>query len=305
MSYHRYGVGARRLAPRRSQISVHSQLDGEDVTEDPPVPAGVDPAVPSPARLYDFYLGGRHNFPADRAAAERIITAMPDLPDAAWANRSFHQRAARWMAAEQGIRQFIDIGSGLPTAGNTHEVVQAVAKDARVVYVDNDPMVALFSAELLGGASTATVITADLRDPAAVLGHPDLRALIDAGEPTGLLMTAVMHFVASSSDPWGLVDQYMASLAPGSYLALSHVTADRLPPSGVETGLDVYATATENIHVRSRDEVQRFFEHLDMVPPHGGAPAGVCYVGEWGAEVPSLADSDGSRMMYCGVGRRP
>jgi hypothetical protein len=285
-------------------MSVNSRLDGEDVTEDPPVPAGVDPAVPSPARLYDYYLGGRHNFPADRAAAKRIITALPDLPDAAWANRSFHQRAARWMAAEQGIRQFIDIGSGLPTVGNTHEVVQAVAKDARVVYADNDPMVALFSAELLGGASTATVITADLREPAAVLGHPDLRALIDAGEPTGLLMTAVMHFVASSSDPWGLVAQYVASLAPGSYLALSHVTGDRLPPSGVETGLDVYARATENIHVRSRDEVRRFFGHLDMVPPYDGAPADVCYVGEWGAEVPALADSDGSRMLYCGVGRR-
>ena len=100
--------------------------------------------MPSPARLYDFYLGGRHNFPADRMAAQRIITALPDLPDAAWANRSFHQRAARWLA-EQGIRQFIDIGSGLPTVGNTHEIVQAVAPDARVVYVDNDPMVALFS----------------------------------------------------------------------------------------------------------------------------------------------------------------
>src|SRR5262249_34554252 len=128
------------------QMSVNFQPDGAEMTQDPPVPPGVDPNVPSPARLYDFYLGGRHNFPADRAAAKRIITALPDLPDAAWANRSFHQRAARWLA-EQGIRQFIDIGSGLPTVGNTHEIVQAVDPDARVVYVDNDPMVALFSAE--------------------------------------------------------------------------------------------------------------------------------------------------------------
>ncbi len=117
-------------------------------------------------------------------------------------------------------------------------------------------------------------------------------------------MTAVMHFVAPSSDPWGLVDKYMAALAPGSYLALSHVTADRLPPRGVEEGIDVYSRATENIYVRSRDEVQRFFDHLDMVPPYPGADAVVCYVGEWGAEVPSLADSDGSRMLYCGVARR-
>jgi hypothetical protein len=264
----------------------------------------VDPTVPSPARLYDYYLGGTHNFPADRAAARRIIAGLPDLPDAAWANRSFHQRAARWLA-EHGIRQFIDIGSGLPTVGNTHEIVQAVAPDARVVYVDNDPMVALFSAELLKGTASATVVTADLREPAAVLGHPDLRALIHDGEPTGLLMTAVMHFVAPGSDPWGIVATYLASLAPGSYLALSHVTADRLPPSGVREGLDVYSKATENIYVRPRHEVERFFERLEIVPPYDGGPGEVCYVGEWGAEVPELADSDGSRMLYCGVGRRP
>ena len=278
--------------------------DGEDVTEDPPVPAGVDPTIPSPARLYDYYLGGRHNLPADRAAAKRIIAALPDLPDAAWANRSFHQRAARWLA-ERGIAQFIDIGSGLPTVGNTHEVVQAVIPDARVVYVDVDPMVALISADLLKDSKTATIITADLRDPAAVLGHPDLRALINPDEPTGLLMTAVMHFVAPSSDPWGLVAKYLDALAPGSYLVLSHVTADRLPPSGVREGVDVYAKATENIYVRPKDEVARFFGHLEMVAPYPGAAPGVCYVGEWGAEVPAEADSDGSRMLYCGVGRRP
>jgi hypothetical protein len=285
-------------------MSVNTKPGDEDVAGDPPVPPGVDPTVPSPARLYDYYLGGNHNFPADRAAAKRIITAMPDLPDAAWANRSFHQRAARWLA-EQGIRQFLDLGSGLPTVGNTHEIVQKVTPDARVVYVDIDPMVALISADVLGGSTTATVVTADLRDPAAVLGDRDLRALIHDGEPTGLLMTAVMHFVAPGSDPWGLVAKYVDALAPGSYLALSHVTADRLPPSGVQEGLEVYARATENIYVRSRDEVQRFFERLDMIPPYDGAPAGVCYVGEWGAEEPSLADSDGSRMLYCGVGRRP
>ena len=285
-------------------MSVNTKPGNEDVAGDPPVPPGVDPTVPSPARLYDYYLGGNHNFPADRAAAKRIITAMPDLPDAAWANRSFHQRAARWLA-EQGIRQFLDLGSGLPTVGNTHEIVQKVAPDARVVYVDIDPMVALISADVLGGSATATVVTADLRDPATVLGDRDLRALIHDGEPTGLLMTAVMHFVAPGSDPWGLVAKYVDALAPGSYLALSHVTADRLPPSGVQEGLEVYARATENIYVRSRDEVQRFFDHLDMVSPYDGAPPGVCYVGEWGAEEPSLADSDGSRMLYCGMGRRP
>ena len=285
-------------------MSVNTKPDDEDVTGDPPVPPGVDPTVPSPARLYDYYLGGRHNFPADRAAAKRILTALPDLRDACWANRSFHQRAARWLAAE-GIRQFIDIGSGLPTAGNTHEIVQAVAADARVVYVDNDPMVAIFSAELLRGSTTATVVTADLRDPASVLGDPDLRALIHPDEPTGLLMTAVMQFVAPSSDPWGIVERYLEALPPGSYLALSHGTSDRLPPSRVQIGVDEYTRTTESIYVRPRAEVQRFFDHLEMVPPYPGAPSGLCYVGEWGAEEPELADSDGSRMIYCGVGRHP
>src|SRR5262249_26750224 len=183
-----------------AQLKELFRREGGKRTKPPPVPPGVDPNVPSPARLYDFYLGGTHNFPADRAAAKRIIAALPDLPDAAWANRSFHQRAARWLA-EQGIRQFVDIGSGLPTVGSAQEIVQAVAADARVVYVDNDPMVALFSEELLGGNKTATVVTADLRDPPAVLGDPELGALINDDEPTGLLMTAVMHFVAPSSDP--------------------------------------------------------------------------------------------------------
>jgi len=284
-------------------MSVNFQPDGAEMTQDPPVPPGVDPNVPSPARLYDYYLGGRHNFPADRTAAKRILAALPDLRDACWANRSFHQRAARWLA-EQGIRQFIDIGSGLPTVGNTHEVVQAVAPDARVVYVDNDPMVALFSEELLRGNETATVVTADLRDPPAVLGHPDLRALIHDGEPTGLLMTAVMQFVAPASDPWGIVERYLAALAPGSYLALSHGTGDRLPPSRVQAGVDEYTKATESIYIRPKDEIERFFEHLDVMPPYPGAEPGLCYVGEWGAEVPALADSDGSRMIYCGVARR-
>jgi S-adenosyl methyltransferase len=273
------------------------------MTEDPPVPPGVDPSVPSPARMYDYYLGGHHNFPADRAAAQRIREVMPDLSDAAWANRGFHQRAALWLAGH-GIRQFIDIGSGLPTVGNTHEVVREVAADARVVYVDIDPMVALFSVDLLSGDTSTRMITGDLRDPGAVLGNPALTSLIDFGEPAGLLMTAVMHFVAPAADPWGLVATYLAALAPGSYLALSHVTADGLPPRAVEVGRAEYAKSTENIFLRPRAQVERFFEHLQLVPPYKGALSGVCYVGEWGADEPELADSEGSRVLYCGVGRK-
>jgi hypothetical protein len=274
------------------------------MTEDPPVPPGVDPAVPSPARLYDYFLGGSHNFPADRAAAKRILGVMPDAIDAAWANRGFHQRAASWLA-DHGIRQFIDIGSGLPTVGNTHEVVREVTADARVGYVDIDPMVALFSADLLSGDGNTRMITGDLRDPAAVLGNPDLIALIDFDEPTGLLMTAVMHFVAPAADPWGLVATYLAALAPGSYLALSHGTADGLPPRAVAVGREEFAKSTGSIFLRPRAQVERFFGQLELVPPYQGGEPGICYVGAWGAVEPELADSEGSRVLYFGVGRRP
>src|ERR1700735_84732 len=191
------------------------------MSETEQAPPGIDPATPSPARMYDYVLGGTHNFPADRQAAERVRAQSPDLEDAAWVNRAFHQRAARWMAAECGIRQFIDIGSGLPTLANTHDIVQEIAPQARVVYVDIDPMVRAYAAELLADDGTTAVVTADVRDPDRVLDDPELRALIDFAQPAGLLLTAVLHFVADSSDPWGLVARYAAALAPGSYLALS------------------------------------------------------------------------------------
>src|SRR5215472_12625947 len=141
-------------------------------------PPGVDPARPSTARIYDFLLGGEHNFEADRAAGQMLKSRAPELADSAWANRGFHQRAAKWIA-EQGVRQFIDIGSGLPTVGNNHEVVRRIAPDARVVYVDNDPMVLAYGKTLIGEDEATAVILADLREPDAVLDDPKLRALID------------------------------------------------------------------------------------------------------------------------------
>ncbi len=275
------------------------------MTEDQQVPPGVDPETPSPARLYDYYLGGTDNFPADREAAEKIRARMPELADAAWANRAFHQRAAQWMARTAGIRQFLDIGSGLPTQNNTHQAVAKTAPHARVVYVDNDPLVRLHASALLTGAGNTRFITADLRDPGSVLKHPHTRELIDFSQPVGLLMTAVLHFVADGSDPRGLVAQYMAELAPDSYLALSHITADQKPPAATAAILEIYAHATEQIYMRSRAEVERFFAGLELVPPYDGAPAAVTYVGEWGAEDAALADSDGSRWSYGGVARRP
>ena len=269
------------------------------------LPPGVDTSTPSAARLYDYYLGGTTNYEVDRRAAERLRKDMPELSDAAWANRSFHQRAARWLAEKHGIRQFIDLGSGLPTNGNTHEIVQAVEPAARVVYVDIDPMVELEAARLLPAEPRVTVITADMRDPGAVLGHPDLCALIDFGQPTGVLMTAVLHFVADGSDPKRLVARYMEAVPPGSYLALSHITSDKLPPRSVRAMYDLYDNANHQMHLRSKPEVERFFEGLEIEPPYQGAEPVVTYTGQWGAEEPDLADSEGSRWCYCAVARRP
>jgi hypothetical protein len=268
------------------------------------VPVGVDPAMPSPARLYDYYLGGTANFAVDRAVAEKLKAAAPDLLDAVWANRGFHGRAAVWLA-EQGIRQFIDIGSGLPTQNNTHDAVHKVAPEARVVYVDNDPMVAAHAYGLLADDGTTTVITADLRDPDALLAQPGLARLIDFAEPAGVLMTSVIHFVPDEMDPWGLVARYMAAVAPGSYLALSHATYDNMPPRAVRASLDTYAKTTEPVCLRPKAEVERFFDGLQLVAPYTGADPAVTYAGLWGAEDPAVADSDGSRGYYCGVARRP
>ena len=186
----------------------------------------VDPDRPAPARIYDYLLSGKNNFQADRDAAERITALVPELRDCAWANRGFHQRAAKWIA-QHGIRQFIDIGSGLPTVGNTHEVVHRVDPDCRVVYVDNDPMVREQAAAILGDDDTVRVILGDLRDPGSILDDPALRELIDFSQPAGLLMTAVVHFVADESDPWQLLARYLDRLGPGSYLALSHLSDDQ------------------------------------------------------------------------------
>jgi|SRR5579875_42483 len=267
-------------------------------------PPGVDPTIPSPARMYDYGLGGTHHYKADRDAAEKIRALLPEIEDVAWANRGFHQRAARWIAG-QGIRQFIDIGSGLPTTGNTHQVVQKVYPDARVVYVDNDPVVHAHAAELLADSRTATLIQADLRDPEAILGNRELRDLIDVTEPAGLLMTFVIHFVPDNQDPWGLVRRYVDALAPGSYLALSHVTDEKVPPLAAQRVQEVYSRSTQPLRFRPKASITRFFDGLEIVPPYEGAEPAVAHVGAWGSEDPELADSEGSRWACCAVARRP
>jgi len=274
------------------------------MNEAPQIPAGVDTGRPTPARIYDYMLQGSNSFQVDRFAAEQILKAAPEIRDAAWSNRGFHQRAAKWIG-QHGVRQFVDIGSGLPTVGNTHEVVQKIVPGAHVVYVDNDPMVELHSRALLDSGGAISVICADLREPDTILDHPQLRKLIDFSEPTGLLMTGVMMFVSDPSDPWALVSRYVGALTSGSYLSLSHLTDDYKPPAAAEGFRAVFDTATEHMYFRSKAKVERFFRGLELVAPYEGAEPGVTFTGLWGAEDVELADSDGSRWLYCGVARKP
>jgi hypothetical protein len=264
----------------------------------------IDPSVPSPARIYDYMLGGTYNFPADRAAADKAMAEVPELRDIILANRGFHSRAARWIA-ENGVSQFLDIGSGLPTVGNTHEIVRAIIPDARVAYVDVDPMVARCATELLSSPWNTRVVVADIRDPDTLLSHPQVRDVLDLAQPVGVLVTGVLHFVADGSDPWGLMARYVSAIAPGSYVALSHSTYDNVPPRSVQAGRDEYARASAQMHFRSKPEVERLFDGLELVPPYPGAGPALAYMGEWQAEDVAGADSDGSRWGYCGVGRKP
>jgi hypothetical protein len=264
------------------------------------VPPGVDVSRPSVARIYDNLLGGVNNFEADKAAADLMRSRAPELVDAAFANRGFHQRTAKWIA-EQGVRQFIDLGSGLPTVGNTHEVVRKVHPDARVVYVDIDPMVQLHSQRLLAEDDGVAVIVADLKQPDTVLDSAPVRRLNDFSEPAAVMMTAVLHFVSDADDPVGIVAQYVAPLAAGSYLALSHTTGDQKPPKAVEAMNEAGRRSAGGNYVRSRDQVRQLFGALEIVPPYDGAPPDVTWVGLWGCEDPEAADSEGSRWLYCAV----
>lgn len=261
-----------------------------------------DGAVPSVARIYDWLLGGTNNYPVDRELGEMMVARAPELPDAARANRSFHQRAARYLA-ERGIRQFIDLGSGLPTAGSTHEIVFAVRPDARVVYVDIDPLVLRHSTYQLADDDRVSVLVADVRDAGKVLGELEAGQLIDFAEPVAVLMTGLLHLVPDSEDPAGLVARYMAAAVPGSYLVLSHMNADQKPPRAADA-LRSVGGRTGGWFPRSKDEVRAIFGDLEIVPPYEGAGPEVTWVGLWQCYDAKAADSDGSRWLYCAVARK-
>jgi len=272
------------------------------MTEALRMPEGADISRPSPARIYDYLLHGPHYSDADALAAQRILALVPETRDAAWAARGFHQRAATWIA-KQGVRQFLDIGSGLSTVGNTHDVVRKIQPDARVVYVDSYPTVELHSSAISESDGAVCVLRADVCEPDSILASPDLQAMIDPREPTGLLMNGVMMYVPDASGPWTLVSRYVRAMGPGSYLSLLHPTDDAKPPAAVEGVRIVFENVTEHLCFRGKAEVAAFFDGLDLVPPFAGAQPELTYAGMWGAEAPELADSDGSRWFYCGVAR--
>ncbi|GAA2243449.1 MULTISPECIES: SAM-dependent methyltransferase [Kitasatospora] len=261
-------------------------------------PADLRPEIPHPARMYDYYLGGKDNFPADREAAERVIALGPMVRLGARANRDFLQRAVRHLA-ELGVTQFLDIGTGIPTAGNTHEIAQQVHPDAKVAYVDNDPIVLVHSRALLAGShGTTTVVQADLRDPAAVLAAPEVRELIDFGQPVALLLFAILHFIDESDDPYGIVRQLVDDLPSGSYLALSHGTSDFASPAEHEKGTAVYRTATAQLTPRSREQVLRFFDGLELLEP------GLVTAPLWRPDQEARS-TDATTGLWAGVARKP
>lgn len=262
--------------------------------------------MPTPAGLYDYGLGGANYTEADRAASEFAKQVMPELLDAAWANRGFLQRAVKRMAQEWGIGQFLDIGSGFPTQRNTHDVVAEVIPDGRVVYVDNDPRVIERGREILGEAPATAMVLADLSRPDDVLDHPETKRLIDFTEPLGLLLVGVTPHVVDEDDPWSAVARYLNVMASGSYIALSATTSDYYADHIVEAVSDVGPIGNQlRIENRSRAEIERFFDGLQIVPPYQGAGATLTYIGLWGAEDPESADDDSSRFLYAAVARKP
>jgi SAM-dependent methyltransferase len=247
------------------------------------VPQDTDTSKANTARVYDYWLGGSHNFRADQDVARALIAVEPNIRAVARANRAFMMRAVRFMA-RAGIRQFLDVGSGIPTEQNVHEVAQQATPGARVVYVDNDDVAVSHSRLLLDGNQDAAAVYADLREPARILGDPATEKLIDFGQPVGLLLTSVLHFLPDTDEPHRLVAEFRDALAPGSYLLISHGTREAKQEVG-EAFETVYNSRVSNsAHVRPRQEIIRFFDGFTLVEP------GLVYTPQWrpdsGTELP-------------------
>ncbi len=268
------------------------------MTTQNPAPGGIDTTRPNVARIYDYLLGGKNSFAVDREAAKRLIGAIPDVAGIARDNRSFLGRVVRYLAIEGGIRQFLDLGSGLPTQANVHELAQGVAPDARVVYVDNDPVVASHGRALLASGDQVGMVPGDLRDPASILRHRDLLGLLDLARPIAVLCTGTLHFIADQAEPHKIIAEYRDQLAPGSYLAITHGTLEDDPAGEGQAAERVYRQASSQLHIRPLPDVMRFFEGFELVEP------GLTWITEWGPE-PGTAPTGRQHSMRGGVGRKP
>ena len=230
---------------------------------------------PDAGRIYNYLLGGKDNYEQDRQAAARLLAVVPDARAAARANRRFVGRAVRFLAGEAAIGQFIDIGAGLPAAADTvHQVARELNPGARVAYVDSDPVVVSHARALLCTAPGICAAEADLRDPAGIVGHPDVRAVIDLGTPAAIVLAAVLHHIPDEDSPHKLVSMLMAAVAPGSYLVVSHATGEGIGADAAGQIQELYAQASAPAVLRTRAEVAGFFEGLELVPPGIGNVAG-------------------------------
>jgi hypothetical protein len=273
------------------------------VTDDGCVPAGVDPTKPNVARVYDYSLGGKDNFAVDRAVEAEVLRLVPDARESAASARAFLRRVVRYMVAEAGIRQFIDVGSGLPTQGNVHEVAQEFDPRARVLYVDNDPVVLTHARALIEDKETTTVITADLRRPKEILDNPTVREFIDFDQPVGLLLISILHHINDDEDPDGIAAQLRAAMAPGSQLAIVHFynPGSECPE---DAALAVASEELFNKHFgtgrwRYRDEILAYFGDFELVEP-GLVPLPI-----WRPDVTGRRTLHGAfRRTLGGVGRK-
>jgi SAM-dependent methyltransferase len=268
----------------------------EDRAEAPRV---VDLSTPNVARMYDYYLGGKDNFAADRDAAEKALEFAPQIRLAAQHNRAFMGRAVRHLA-ETGIRQFLDIGTGLPTQSNVHEVAQDAAPDARVVYVDNDPVVLTHGRAILGAAENVHIVQADLRHPEEILDNLAVRKRLDFDRPIAILLVAIVHFLPEADDPDAIVARFRDALPPGGHLVLSHVCGEALPDS-VPGVTEVYSHSSTPIVARTPERIKGFFGDLELLDP------GVVNVAQWrpdSAETRRIAEKYRRPYFLAGVARK-
>ncbi|MET7455784.1 SAM-dependent methyltransferase [Streptomyces sp. NPDC005574] len=253
----------------------------------------IDTSRPHPARIYDYLLGGKDNYEVDQRAADQLAAAAPEVRIGVRANRAFLQRAVRHVVAS-GVRQILDIGTGLPTSPNVHETAREIAPDVRIAYVDNDPIVNTHANALLSGSGATSTVLADLRDPRSVLDHPDVRRVIDFDEPVALLLVAVIHFLTEADKPGQIIATLRDALPAGSFLVLSHATGDFADRSAAQA---VYQQATATLNLRPHAEIERFFDGFDLIEP------GLAQVPFWRPDTPPPARS-GEIGFYGGVARK-